>query len=115
MVMIDSKTNVKLQIWDTAGQESFKSVTRSYYRGAICCLLVYDITNKQSFDNTRKWLSDVQEFGNESTLIVLIGNKNDMEDNREVTKEQGAAFAKKNGLIFFETSAKTAEGVEQTF
>ena len=87
MVAIDQKTNVKLQIWDTAGQESFKSVTRSYYRGAICCLLVYDITKKQSFENIVRWLNDVQQYGHEQTLIVLIGNKNDLEDRREVTTE----------------------------
>jgi small GTP-binding protein len=114
-VAVDNKTNIKLQIWDTAGQESFRSITRSYYRGAICSLLVYDITRRTSFQNCVKWLEEIQEHGYAKMLIVLIGNKNDLQDQRKVSFEEGESFAKENDLIFFETSAKTSAGVEETF
>ena len=84
IIPIDSKTNVKLQIWDTAGQEAFKSIIRSYYRGAICTLLVYDITRAKSFDNCVKWLEEIKQYGYEKMLIILIGNKSDLEEQREV-------------------------------
>jgi len=89
MVSIDSKANVKLQIWDTAGQESFKSITRSYYRGSICSLLVYDVTRKSSFQNITKWLEEIHQYGYEKILIVLIGNKNDLQEQRQVTTDEG--------------------------
>lgn len=78
IIEIEHNTNVKLQIWDTAGQESFRSVTRSYYRGAICVFLVYDITRRKSFSNIKKWLQDVKEYSYNKVLLVLIGNKSDL-------------------------------------
>lgn len=78
----DDKSNVKLQIWDTAGQESFRSITKAYYRGAICALLVYDVTRRQSFDNLVRWLEELFENGSNRMTIVLVGNKTDMEVNR---------------------------------
>jgi len=115
LVAVEPKVNVKLQIWDTAGQESFRSITRSYYRGAICSLLVYDITRRQSFQNCVNWLEEIQEHGYAKMLIILVGNKSDLGDKRQVQKEEAEAFARKNDLIFFETSAKTSAGVEETF
>ena len=115
LIAVDSKTNIKLQIWDTAGQESFRSITRSYYRGAICSLLVYDITRRSSFQNCVKWLEEIQEHGYSKMLIVLIGNKCDLEDQRQVSSDEGMQFARRNDLVFFETSAKTSTGVEETF
>lgn len=80
IVTVDEGVNVKLQVWDTAGQEAFKSITRSYYRGAICCILVYDITRRATFENIREWLNDVQEYSYNKMQVLLVGNKCDMEN-----------------------------------
>ena len=114
-IQVDNSNTVKLQIWDTAGQESFRSITRSYYRGAICALLVYDITRKYTFQNLVRWLEEMLEHAYSRMTIILVGNKKDLESEREVSYEEGAEFAKKNKLIFFETSAKTSENVDATF
>eukprot|EP01098_Paradermamoeba_levis_P007000 TRINITY_DN2906_c0_g1_i1.p1 TRINITY_DN2906_c0_g1~~TRINITY_DN2906_c0_g1_i1.p1 ORF type:complete len:209 (+),score=65.05 TRINITY_DN2906_c0_g1_i1:229-855(+) len=106
---------VKLQIWDTAGQERFRAVTRSYYRGAAGALLVYDITRRSTYNHLTSWLTDARNLTNPNTVILLIGNKKDLEDKRDVTFEEASAFAEENGLIFLETSAKTGENVEQAF
>ena len=78
-VPIDSQSNVKLQIWDTAGQESFRSITRSYYRGAICALLVYDVTRRETFQNLVRWMEEMLEHAYQRMTIVLVGNKKDLE------------------------------------
>ncbi|PVU95442.1 hypothetical protein BB559_002738 [Furculomyces boomerangus] len=114
MLEIDSK-QIKLQIWDTAGQESFRSITRSYYRGAAGALLVYDITRRDTFDHLATWLDDARKHSNSNTTIMLIGNKSDLEAKRAVAKEEGETFARDNGLFFIETSAKTASNVEEAF
>jgi len=114
MVNIDEKS-IKLQIWDTAGQESFRSITRSYYRGAAGALLVYDITRRDTFNHLTRWLEEALQNGNKNMTIMLIGNKSDLEHRRQVTAEEGEQFAKEHGLIFFETSAKTATNVEEAF
>lgn len=114
MITIDTK-QIKLQIWDTAGQESFRSITRSYYRGAAGALLVYDITRRDTFNHLANWLKDCREYANSNMAIMLIGNKSDLEARREVKKEEGEAFAREHGLIFMETSAKTAANVEEAF
>ncbi|CAO3568389.1 unnamed protein product [Mortierella alpina] len=106
---------IKLQIWDTAGQESFRSITRSYYRGAAGALLVYDITRRDTFKHLTTWLEDARQHANANTTIMLIGNKSDLEAKRAVTYEEGEAFAKANGLFFMETSAKTSANVEEAF
>ena len=114
MVNIENK-QVKLQIWDTAGQESFRSITRSYYRGAAGALLVYDITRRDTFKHLSTWLEEARQHSQSNMTIMLIGNKNDLEHRRAVSFEEGKAFADANGLIFMETSAKTAFNVEQAF
>jgi Ras-related protein Rab-2A len=106
---------VKLQIWDTAGQESFRSITRSYYRGAAGALLVYDITRRDTFQHLSRWLEEAKQHAHENMVILLIGNKNDLEHKRAVSTAEGQAFADQNGLLFLETSAKTAYNVEQAF
>ena len=106
---------VKLQIWDTAGQESFRSITRSYYRGAAGALLVYDITRRDTFQHLSRWLEEAQQHAQPHMVILLIGNKADLEHRRAVTTAEGQAFADANGLLFLETSAKTAFNVEQAF
>ncbi|XP_048363305.1 ras-related protein Rab-2A [Sphaerodactylus townsendi] len=114
MITIEGK-QIKLQIWDTAGQESFRSITRSYYRGAAGALLVYDITRRDTFNHLTTWLEDARQHSNSNMVIMLIGNKSDLESRREVKKEEGEAFAQEHGLIFMETSAKTACNVEEAF
>jgi len=108
---------IKLQIWDTAGQESFRSITRSYYRGAAGILLVYDTTRRDTFTHVNEWLKEVKQYANQEKdkTIILVGNKCDLTDEREVSTEEGAAYAKTNGLLFIETSAKTGENVDEAF
>jgi len=113
-VQIKNKT-IKLQIWDTAGQESFRSITRSYYRGSIGALLVYDVTRRETFDGLSRWLEETKNYANDKTLIILIGNKTDLAEQREVSTEEGEKFAKERGILFMETSAKTAYNVESAF
>uniref|UniRef100_A0A5F9CKF3 RAB2A, member RAS oncogene family n=1 Tax=Oryctolagus cuniculus TaxID=9986 RepID=A0A5F9CKF3_RABIT len=96
-----------------AGQESFRSITRSYYRGAAGALLVYDITRRDTFNHLTTWLEDARQHSNSNMVIMLIGNKSDLESRREVKKEEGEAFAREHGLIFMETSAKTSSNVEE--
>ncbi len=106
---------VKLQIWDTAGQESFRSITRSYYRGAAGALLVYDVTRRETFNHLTRWLEEARHNANTEMVVMLIGNKSDLEHRRAVSTKEGADFAARNGLIFMETSAKTARNVEGAF
>ncbi|PPS17963.1 hypothetical protein GOBAR_AA02592 [Gossypium barbadense] len=99
MVTIDGRP-IKLQIWDTAGQESFRSITRSYYRGAAGALLVYDITRRETFNHLASWLEDARQHANPNMTIMLIGNKSDLSHRRAVSKEEGEQFAKENGPFF---------------
>ena len=114
MVNIEDKV-IKLQVWDTTGQEAFRSITRSYYRGAAGALLVYDITRRETFDHLTTWLEDARQNCSSSIVMMLIGNKSDLESRRAVTREEGEAFAREHGLIFKETSARTAANVEEAF
>jgi len=114
MVSVGGK-DIKLQIWDTAGQESFRSITRSYYRGAAGALLVYDITRKDSFLHLAKWLDEARQNGNPGMVVMLVGNKTDLEGKRMVSTEEGQRFAQEHGLLFLETSAKSAVNVEEAF
>lgn len=111
---LSSKT-VKLQIWDTAGQERFKTITSSYYKGAHGIILTYDITDKQSFKDIENWLSEVEKFANENVIKLLVGNKSDLESQRQVTFEEGKEFADSLGVQFLETSAKNNSNVEKAF
>eukprot|EP01107_Rhizomastix_libera_P018625 TRINITY_DN985_c0_g1_i2.p1 TRINITY_DN985_c0_g1~~TRINITY_DN985_c0_g1_i2.p1 ORF type:complete len:245 (+),score=19.55 TRINITY_DN985_c0_g1_i2:111-737(+) len=106
---------VKLQIWDTAGQERFRSVTRSYYRGAAGALLVYDITNRDSFSHISSWLKDARALASPDTVTMLSGNKIDKNDLREITFLEASQFSQENDLMFVETSAATGEGVDEVF
>ncbi|CAD8072688.1 unnamed protein product [Paramecium sonneborni] len=107
--------NIKLQIWDTAGQESFKSITRSYYRGSICAIIVYDVTSRDSFENISRWMEETKSYANDKITLVLVANKTDLSDKRVITTEEGQSFAKKHDLIFVEASAKTGFQVDKIF
>jgi len=106
---------IKLQIWDTAGQERFRAVTKSYYRGAAGALLVYDVTRRATYNHLTSWLIDARNLTHPNTIITLIGNKRDLESERDVTVEEASKFAQENGLYFMESSAKTGENVEEAF
>jgi len=106
---------VKLQIWDTAGQEKFRSITRSYYRGAAGALLVFDITRRDTFEHLTSWLEDCRKYSSSDITIMLIGNKSDLENQRQVSQQEASDFAKQHGLVFLEASAKTSHNVDQAF
>ena len=105
----------RIQIWDTAGQEYFRSIARAYYKNCVCAMVVYDITCKESFENVKNWLQDIREESPKTVLICLIGNKIDLEDKRIISFDEGKTFANENGIIFMETSAKTGEGINEIF
>ena len=108
--------NIKLQIWDTCGQEVYRSLISSFYRSASLAIIVYSIDSEESFSNIEKWLNDIKSQSNPNIKIFLIGNKADLEDKRQVTKENGENFFKQNKLSFFtETSAKTGFNVQNVF
>ncbi|XP_030064197.1 ras-related protein Rab-37 isoform X2 [Microcaecilia unicolor] len=114
MVTVDG-VRVKLQIWDTAGQERFRSVTHAYYRDAQALLLLYDITSKSSFDNIRAWLTEIHEYAQKDVVIMLLGNKADVNNERVIKAEDGETLAREYGVPFMETSAKTGMNVELAF
>ena len=104
-----------MQIWDTAGQERFKNITASYYRGGNGVLVVYDITDRDSFENLNSWLIEIEKNANKNVYKLLIGNKCDLEDKRKVTYQEGKDFATSNGMQFIETSAKNDTKVKDAF
>ena len=105
----------KLQIWDTAGQEKFNSLSKQYFQNSDGILLVFDVTNKDSFNNIKKWYEDVISYSGNKAKKLLIGNKNDMKNNVKVSKDEIKKFIKLNGLKFIETSAKENTNVEEAF
>eukprot|EP00668_Euglena_longa_P007162 GGOE01008567.1.p1 GENE.GGOE01008567.1~~GGOE01008567.1.p1 ORF type:complete len:222 (-),score=86.19 GGOE01008567.1:455-1120(-) len=107
--------DVKAQIWDTAGQERFRAISRSIYHGAKGAMLVYDITNQQSFDNIPNWLNELVSHVSPSTVIMLIGNKCDLEHLRAVKKDVAHKFAEEKRLLFLETSALDTTNVDKAF
>ena len=113
-VELEGKT-VKLQIWDTAGQERFRTITSSYYRGAHGIIVVYDVTDAESFNNVKQWLNEIDRYANENVNKLLVGNKSDLTAKRAVDYETAKAFADEIGIPFLETSAKNATNVEQAF
>ncbi|KAJ7528903.1 hypothetical protein O6H91_15G025100 [Diphasiastrum complanatum] len=113
-VELDGKA-MKLQIWDTAGQERFRTITSSYYRGAHGIIVVYDVTDQESFNNVKQWLNEIDRYANENVNKLLVGNKNDLTAKKVVDYETAKAFADEIGIPFLETSAKNATNVEQAF
>jgi len=113
-IELDGK-KIKLQIWDTAGQERFRTITTAYYRGAMGIMLVYDITNEKSFDNIKNWIRNIEEHASADVEKMILGNKCDMNDRRQVSKERGEQLAIEYGIKFMETSAKASINVEDAF
>lgn len=112
--------HMKLSLWDTAGQETYKSVTRSYFRGASGALLVFDLSRKQTFQHVTDWLNDLRAIAESDIVVILVGNKADLtqqeENKREVTREEAESWARRNGVMeYVETSAKSGENVERAF
>ena len=114
IVTIDNK-KIKAQIWDTAGQERYKSITSAYYKGAKGALIVYDITNKFTFESVDKWVQDLNSYGDKNLTLLLVGNKSDLEDKRQIVKEDGEEKAKSFNLGFIETSACSGDNIDQAF
>ncbi len=112
---LKSGKNVKVQIWDTAGQDRFRAITKNYYKGAHGIILIYDVTNQLSFDNVSNWINQIKEEASDKVTIFLVGNKIDDVENRKIQTESGKNLAENFQLQFYETSAKTGENVEKTF
>ncbi|XP_058483163.1 ras-related protein Rab-6A isoform X2 [Solea solea] len=106
---------IRLQLWDTAGQERFRSLIPSYIRDSAAAVVVYDITNVNSFQQTTKWIDDVRTERGSDVIIMLVGNKTDLADKRQITTEEGEQRAKEMNVLFIETSAKTGYNVKQLF
>jgi len=113
-IQLDGKW-IKLQIWDTAGQERFRTITTSYFRGAQGILLVYDVTDRNSFISIRNWVAQIQMHADVNVNKILIGNKCDVQDHRAISYEEGDVLAKEYNIHFYETSAKQNLNVENAF
>ncbi|KAF9390359.1 GTP-binding protein of the rab/ypt [Podila verticillata] len=114
-ISLDDATTVKFEIWDTAGQERYKSLAPMYYRNANCAVVVYDITQSSSLDKAKSWVKELQRQADPNIVIALAGNKSDLSARRVVETEEAQAYADEAGLLFFETSAKTATNVNELF
>eukprot|EP00767_Chilomastix_cuspidata_P002015 gnl/Chilomastix_cuspidata/2136.p1 GENE.gnl/Chilomastix_cuspidata/2136~~gnl/Chilomastix_cuspidata/2136.p1 ORF type:complete len:222 (-),score=83.02 gnl/Chilomastix_cuspidata/2136:36-701(-) len=113
-IYVDSEC-VKFQIWDTAGAEKYHSLTPMYYRNAAAAIIVYSITNRATFDAAKVWIDEIRAMGSENTILALVGNKQDLEAQRQVASEEAEAIADDVGSLFLETSAKTSKGIYELF
>jgi len=113
-IIINNK-KVKLQIWDTAGHERFRTITTSYYRGAHGIVTVFDLTDKNSFEHIEKWMEEINKYAKENVMKFLIGNKSDLVDKREVLFEEASALANKLNIYYVETSAKNNINISDFF
>ena len=107
--------NIQIQVWDTAEQEAFRAITRTYYKNSACALIVYDITNRKSFQSIKSWLETCRDMCSKNVLIVLIGNKSDLDGKRVIPKDEGRKFAEDNKIKFYETSALNGNNIEEVF
>ena len=113
-VQINNKI-FRIQIWDTAGQENFRSITRAYYKNSVCALVVYDISSRDTFNNVSTWIEDCKNQSPKTIFMALVGNKSDLNDKRQVSFDEGRDLAERNNMMFFETSAKDGTNVEEIF
>ena len=110
-----NKNIFHLQLWDTAGSERFRSITKGYFSNSACAIIVYDITNEKSFDSIKEWVNECKLYTNKNIHLVLVGNKNDLKEQRKIEKEQGEELAKEYDMKFFEASALTGDNIEEIF
>jgi small GTP-binding protein len=115
IISVNESACVKLQVWDTCGQERFRSLTRSYYRDTDAIIIVYDITSRRSFENAKVWIKEVEQYVDNDVLPVLVGNKSDLFINREIQYFEGYKLANDKFMEFFETSAKYDNNIETLF
>ena len=106
---------IKMQIWDTAGHEKFRTITTSYYKSAHAIIIVYDITDQSTYEHVKNWMIEIDKFAKQGVLKIIVGNKKDMEDKRQVSTELAQSFAEKNGIKFMEVSAKNNINIEELF
>ena len=114
-VNLEDKRKIKVQIWDTAGEDRFRAITRNYYRGANGIILMYDVTDQKSFEHIRDWVEKIKEDAVEEIIIYLVGNKIDLVNKRIITNEEGKKLAAEYNIKYYETSAKNSIGVEEVF
>lgn len=114
-IALQDSTTVKFEIWDTAGQERYAALAPLYYRGAGVAVVVYDITSPETFSKAQYWVKELQKHGSPGIIMALVGNKADLQEKREVSTQDGMEYAEKNGMFFIETSAKTADNINQLF
>ena len=115
VMQLQSGKEVKLQIWDTAGQDRFRSITKNYYKGSHGIILIYDVTSLKTFENVKSWVSQIHEEISDKVVIYLVGNKIDMDDERKVQTEEGQKLAEELGVPFVETSAKSGVNIDNIF
>ena len=114
-VKTEDGTKVKLQIWDTCGQERYRSISKNYYKGANAIILVFSLIDKKSFDSVENWINQIKEEASESILIILVGNKSDLIEKRVISYEEAEKLAKEFNINYFECSAKTGENINVAF
>ena len=112
---LKSGKDIKLQIWDTAGQDRFRAITKNYYKGSHGIILIYDVTNLQTFENVKNWVNQIREEAANNVVIYIAANKIDMEAERKVSKQEGESLAQELGFPFMETSAKSGININETF
>ena len=114
-IVLKSGKHVKLQIWDTAGQDRFRAITKNYYKGANGILVIYDVTNEKSYINIKTWISQIKDSASPNVLVCIVGNKIDKKEERKVSEENGKKLADEYGFPFVETSAKDGININETF
>ena len=114
-VQLDTGETIKVQLWDTAGQDRYRTIAKNYYKGSHGILLLYDVTKSSSFENIREWIKDIREEVYEKAIIFLIGNKIDKKDQIKIKTEEGEKLAEEFNIPFFEASAKSGENVDEIF
>ncbi len=115
IVKLDNGKTIKVQLWDTAGQDKYRSIAKNYFKGSHGILLLYDITSQTSFDNIREWITDIKDEADENVIVFLLGNKIDLAEERKIPKAKGEELAKEFNVPFFEVSAKSGENVNVVF